>query len=112
MEIKMNRAARVVATYVEEQSDKQEQTVDLAAMSKGMSVFSDEELRLTMMMEGQTSGPIWQIAIALARSELGRRADATTEQLALKTTQWSVGVGGAVAIVAAIAGAVVGALLS
>lgn len=112
MQIKMNEAVRAVARYVEEQSDKQEKAVDLAALSKGMSTFSDEVLRLTVMMEKQTSGPIWQIAIALATSELGRRADATSEKLALKTTRWSVGVGGAVAIVAAIAGAVVGAKLS
>lgn len=112
MDININKAARVVAHYVEEKCDKQEKTVDLAVLSKGMKDFSDEELRLTLMMEGQTAGPIWQIAIALARGELGRRADAAAEQLAMKTTRWSVGVGGAVAIVAAIAGAAVGALLS
>ncbi|WP_428925017.1 hypothetical protein [Marinibacterium sp. SX1] len=85
MGIDLNNAKSVVRDFVEN-GVFEEGGVDFRSLAKGVVQFSDEELRLTAMMEGNTSSEEWRIAIALAKSELDRRAQAATEVLLMKTT--------------------------
>lgn len=105
MQIELSEATRSVHEYVRQANNEGAVGVSLADLSSGMERFTDEELRLTVMMEGNSRGDVWPVAIALSKSELDRRAQVATERLAMKTTRWSVGVGGLVAIVAACVGA-------
>lgn len=75
-----------------------------------LSNVLDQDLYGTLLVKANTKE--WDKSKAAAQAELDRRGRAEAERLAMKTTRWSVGVGGTVAIVAAIAGAIVGAMLS
>lgn len=108
MTVQVKDAKRVVFEYVQSSAHDAGGKIDLHALSAGMAEFSDDELRLTMLMEDITNGDIWPIAIALARGELERREADDTKRLAYRTTILSATIG----VLAALAGTGFGAWLT
>ncbi|WP_065332157.1 hypothetical protein [Tritonibacter mobilis] len=83
------------------------------ARLKAMRAVSDEALQSTLLVPLYGYKPEeWIPVKGAAQAEIDRRAQEATKELAMKTTRWSVGVGGLVALIAAVVGAVVGACLS
>ncbi|NOR31729.1 MAG: hypothetical protein GQ539_11615 [Sulfitobacter sp.] len=100
MVIEVKDARRVVFKYVQQAADDSGGKINLRALSVGMAEFSDEELRLAILMDGITSGDIWSITIALARGEMERREADDKKSLAYRTTILSAIIG----VLAALAG--------
>lgn len=108
VKIPVKDAKRVVFEYVQRSAHDAGDQIDLDSLSAGMAKFSDDELRLTILMDGNTRGDIWPITIVLARGELERRDAADTRMLAYRTTILSATIG----VLAALAGTGFGAWLT
>lgn len=101
----MAPSKRKVTEAIEDFDLKKPDDVEKAA--KALREIPDEHLHLSAALRPDSS-PIINNEIWLSKMEIERRAGEAASRLAMKTTRWSVGVGGVIAILAAI----VGSLLS
>jgi len=99
MSVQVKDAKRIVHEYVQKSAHDAGGELDLQALAAGMAVFSEGELRLTILMEGNTKGDLWPIAIALSRGEIERREAEDAKRLAYRTTILSAIIGAVGAIV-------------
>lgn len=102
----INEIQSSVFQHVRNSIDKRTGLFDLNKLQLDLREFSDQELRLTSMMEGIKNDEVWSVAIALCKSEIERRKAQAASELALRTTKWSVGIGAAATIVGGALGAI------
>ena len=98
----MSPTKRKVAEAIEGLDLKRPEHVEKAA--KLLLNVPSEHLYLSASLT-RGSSQVIDDEIWLSKMEIERRAGVATERLAMKTTRWSAGVGGGIAILAAVVGA-------
>jgi hypothetical protein len=95
VEIHLSEVNRTVLKMVLEQAKASGTAaqIDLGRLAGQMESVSDEDLRLTLMKEGNSRGEEWDVAIALAKVEKDRRDFEATKRLTRSTTLFAALIG-------------------